>query len=190
MHERERVRRVYCVLNARALPYAEKCIQSLFLNVTEPVSLTLITDSDSDRQQIRDAVSGLRIREVHRWAVYAKAEADERARQVYNGLPNLQAFRCGHPCWRKLTDPPLFANPEDEMIILDPDLYFPNQFAFEATLERGLQLMWQRPSCLLPDEVVMRAYGLNVTLAHHVDIGVAQLRNCIDLAWFDWLVGS
>jgi len=32
--------------------------------------------------------------------------------------------------------------------------------------------------------------GILRKLAHHVDIGVAQLRNSLDLAWFDWLVGS
>jgi hypothetical protein len=50
--------------------------------------------------------------------------------------------------------------------------------------------MWQPPSCLLPDDVVMRVYALGVKLAHHVDIGVAQLRNSMDLDWLDWFIGA
>ena len=76
------------------------------------------------------------------------------------------------------------------MIILDPDLYFPNYFDFEQTPKAGVLLMWQPPSCLLPHEVVMSAYGACIRLAHHVDIGVAQLRNDLDLDWFDWLIAN
>jgi hypothetical protein len=60
----------------------------------------------------------------HAWHVCARAEADERAVTVLAPYPNIAAFRFGHPCWRKITDPLLFGAPGEEMIILDPDLYF------------------------------------------------------------------
>lgn len=183
-------RRVYCVLSARSLPYAEKCVSSLFAQATEDLDLTLITDGESDKAQIKDAVAALRLRPGQTWQVYSQGDADERALEVLARFPHLQQFRFGHPCWRKLTDPLLFAQPGEEMIILDPDLYFPNRFTFEPTPATGLLLMWQPPSCLLPDEVVKTAYRLQVPLAHHVDIGVAQLNNVMDLEWFDWFVGA
>lgn len=182
-------RRVFCVLSARALPYAEKAIASLFARAREPLALVLITDGESDKQQISSAVENFDVRAPHQWSVHSQAEADERASQVFAQHANLRQFRLGHPCWRKLTDPILFSAPGDEMIILDPDLYFPNQFHFEATPKAGLLLMWQPPSCLLPDQVVRAAYCARVKLAHHVDIGVAQLGNNLDLDWFDWLIG-
>ena len=51
-------------------------------------------------------------------------------------------------------------------------------------------LMWQRPSCLLPDEVVQKAIHSKVPLAHHTDIGIAQWRLPVDLDWLDWLIGT
>ncbi|MEO6515826.1 MAG: hypothetical protein ABIP18_09320 [Steroidobacteraceae bacterium] len=182
-------RKVFCVLSARALPYAEKGIASLFSRASEPVELTLITDEESDKTEIVAAVSNLPVSGNHSWTVHSQREADERADQLLARHAHLRQFRLGHPCWRKLTDPLLYSTPGDEMIILDPDLYFPNRFSFEPTPASGLLLMWQPPSCLLPDDVVRRAYSLGIPLAHHVDIGVAQLRNQIDLDWFDWLVG-
>ena len=74
------------------------------------------------------------------------------------------------------------------MVVLDPDLYFPNRFSFEPTPGRGVFLMWQRPSCLLPDDVVRKAIDAKIPLAHHTDIGVAQWRLPIDLDWLDWLI--
>jgi hypothetical protein len=177
-------------MSARALPYAEKGIQSLFANLLEPASLTIITDAESDKIRITEFVSGVPLLLDHEWAVYSQAEADERAAQIYGRHPNIRQFRNGHPCWRKLTDPVLFSDESDEMIILDPDLYFPNKFLFESSPGTGLQLMWQPPSCLLPDDVVMQVYALGVKLAHHVDIGVAQLRNSMDMDWLDWFIGA
>ena len=76
------------------------------------------------------------------------------------------------------------------MILLDPDLYFPNRFRFEPSPETGVLLMWQKPSCLFPPEVVGRAMNAGIRLAHHVDIGVAQWRAPVDLEWLDWLLGQ
>jgi hypothetical protein len=183
-------RRVFCVLSARALPYARHALISLFAHSSEPLSVVLITDTELDKQEIFNAVSSIGISPKHTWSVHSQAEADDRAETVFAGHANLRTFRLGHPCWRKLTDPILFSNAGEEMIILDPDLYFPNYFAFEQTPKGGVMLMWQPPSCLLPHEVVMSAYGASIRLAHHVDIGVAQLRNDLDLDWFDWLIAN
>lgn len=183
-------RKLFCVMSARALPYAEKGIESLFANVLEPVLLTIITDGPEDKSAIADSVSRIRLPSEHQWSIYSQNEADERASTVFRRYPHIEQFRRGHPCWRKVTDPLLFAAADEEMIILDPDLYFPNRFHFEPSPKTGLQLMWQPPSCLLPDEVVMQVYGLGVKLAHHVDIGVAQLRNNIDLDWLNWFIGA
>jgi hypothetical protein len=183
-------RKLFCVMSARALPYAEKGIQSLFSNLLEPVSLTIITDEEEDKKAIIESVSSVSLPLEHRWAVYSQSEADVRASEVLRRHPHIGQFRKGHPCWRKITDPLLFSAEDDEMIILDPDLYFPNKFYFEPSPKTGVQLMWQPPSCLLPDDVVMQAYALGVKLAHHVDIGVAQLRNNMDLDWLDWFIGA
>ena len=185
-----RRRKLFCVMSARALPYAEKGVESLFANALERVSLTIITDAEEDKATIAEAVSRVPLSLDHQWSVYSQSEADERASIIFHRHPYIEQFRRGHPCWRKLTDPLLFCAADDEMIILDPDLYFPNKFYFEPSPQTGLQLMWQPPSCLLPDSVVMKAYVLGVKLAHHVDIGVAQLRNSIDLDWFDWFIGA
>jgi hypothetical protein len=189
INERTR-RRVFCVLSARALPYAQYALQSLFAHSAEPLSVVLITDTPRDKEEVAEAVAAIGVFGPHRWSVHSQAEADERAEAVFARHANLRNFRLGHPCWRKLTDPLLFADADHEMIILDPDLYFPNHFAFEPTPMAGVQLMWQPPSCLLPHEVVMTAYGASIRLAHHVDIGVAQLRNNLDLDWFDGLIGN
>jgi hypothetical protein len=181
-------RKLYCVLSARSLPYARFAFQSLFAHCVEPVDLTLITDGEADKAAISVALGAIELREDQAWRVVSKLEADERAAEFYAGYPHIGGFREGHPCWRKITDPPLFARPGEEMIVLDPDLYFPNRFAFEPTPQAGIALMWQRPSCLLPHEVVMAAYEASIPLAHHVDIGVAQLRNRLDLAWLERLV--
>jgi hypothetical protein len=181
-------RRLYCVLSPRSLPYARLAFRSLFDHCLEPVDLTLITDEDADRDAIVATIEEIGSAAAHRWRVLGKREADERAETFYADYPLIAVFRDGHPCWRKITDPPLFAAPGEEMIILDPDLYFPNRFTFEPTPESGLALMWQRPSCLLPHEVVMAAYRGSIRLAHHVDIGVAQLRNRLDLPWLERLI--
>ena len=181
-------RQVFIVLSASALPYAEKGIESLTKNVMEPITLTLLTDDESDKTKINDALNALSLDARHTWQVFSQADADLRAETQFKDYPNIARFRMGHPCWRKITDPLLFSEPDAEIIVLDPDLYFPNFFKFEATPAKGIYLMWQPPSCLLPHETVMRAYNNGIKLAHHVDIGVAQLRNNLDMQWLDQLV--
>lgn len=181
-------RQLYCVLGSGSLPYARLAFQSLLARASEPLNLRLVTDAEADRAAIEAAMQATPNPAGHRWSVHAQAEIDDLAADGFAGLANLQAFRFGHPCWRKITDPLLLAAPGEEMVILDPDLFFPNRFSFEPTPPRGILLMWQPPSCLLPDETVRAAYAAGVPLAHHVDIGVAHARRNIDLAWLDWLI--
>jgi hypothetical protein len=76
------------------------------------------------------------------------------------------------------------------MVLLDPDLYFPNRFCFEPTPAAGLSLMWQRPNCMLPPHVVRAAMDAGIKLARHVDIGVSHWRSGGDLAWVNWMLGK
>tara|TARA_R110000782_G_scaffold78293_3_gene155905 strand:- start:91454 stop:92407 length:954 start_codon:yes stop_codon:yes gene_type:complete len=173
-------RNLYIVLSARSLPYARCCMASLARNAIEPLKVTLITDDASDKAALIDAIESFAIPETQIWQVFDKAEADHRAAKLYEAYPAIRAFREGHPCWRKITDPPLFAQPGEEMIILDPDVYFPNRFTFEPTPQTGLLLMWQHPNCLLPEEVVRKAFEDGVVMADHTDIGVAHARFPLD----------
>lgn len=183
-------RLVYCVLSARSLPYAAEAFRSLFAHCVEPLSLTLITDGAADKASLTDFMSSVPVTARQQWVVRDKEEADERASSKLSSHPNVAQFREGHPCWRKITDPLLFARDGEELLLLDPDLYFPNPFAFEPTPHEGLLLMHQPPSCLLPHEVVERAFDHHVRMAHHTDIGVAQIRAPLDLDWLDWLIGT
>ena len=184
------MRKVFSVLSSKSLPYAEKGFASLFRNALEPLDIIFITDTPEDKQAIIAAVTNLANPRNHPWQVFDKGDADERAEEQFQALDDLRAFRHGHPCWRKLTDPFLFSQAGEEVIILDPDLYFPNQFTFEPTPDRELLLMWQPPNCLYPPESVKAAIDASVKLTNHVDIGVAQVRNTIDWEWFNWLVGQ
>jgi hypothetical protein len=177
-------------MGANSLPYARFAIASLFENSLEALDLTFVTDEEADRTDILKALGELPAHPRHTTAVRIKSEIDELARVQFAGLPHLSKFRDGHPCWRKITDPLLLAQPGEEMVILDPDLYFPNRFRFETTPAKGILLMWQPPSCLLPDDTVMNAYRQGIALAHHVDIGVAHARKNLDLAWLDGVIAK
>jgi hypothetical protein len=187
------------VLSPRALSHARFALESLLRNHVEPMDLFLITDSEEDEQilagHLADHMETLPTAGASRSSIHSFVDLQEREAEVFRAYPRLRAFRAGHPCWRKITDPLLLsAGGEEsargkEMVLLDPDLYFPNRFAFEATPAEGLLLMWQPPSCLLPDETVRRAMDAGIPLAHHVDIGVAQWRTGVDLDWLDWLLG-
>jgi hypothetical protein len=164
-------------------------LESLFRNSLEAIHLRLITDSKSDKEELSEAAEALDSGR-HQWTVYSENDLAEREDVLFAGYENLHFFRRGHPCWRKITDPLLLGDPEEELVLLDPDLYFPNQFQFEPTPKSGLLLMWQRPNCLFPPEVVKTAINSGIRLAHHVDIGVAHWRASADLAWLDWLIGK
>lgn len=182
------VREVYMVLSPRALGYAKDALESLFRNANEPIHLRLITDSAPDKQELSEAVARLQTT-GHWWSVYAEDDLAGREAALFDRYANLRAFRRGHPCWRKITDPLLLSEPGAELVLLDPDLYFPSRFSFESTPSAGVLLMWQRPNCLFPPEVVNTSINAGIRLAHHVDIGVAHWRADADLEWLDWLVG-
>ena len=183
-------RRLYMVLSPRSLPYAQLALASLLRNCTEALHLHLITDHDSDKPVLMEALEAAQPpNSRHQWSVTAESELADREAEVFGAHPNLRAFRHGHPCWRKVTDPMLVSEPGAELVLLDPDLYFPSVFSFEATPARGLLLMWQRPNCLLPSEVVRAAFNSRVRLARHVDIGVSHWRASADLDWLEWLIG-
>lgn len=185
-----RPRLVHMVLSPRALPYAHFCLQSLVTQADEALRLRLITDSPQDAALLREELGRLAIPPRHEISVHDQKEADTIAESKLARYPNVRQFRQGHPCWRKITDPPLFADDGEEMVILDPDLYFPNLFRFEPTPPRGLRLMWQAPNCLLPRETVEAAIRGSYRLAHHVDIGVAHARAPLDWDWLEAFVGA
>ena len=188
--EQTTARRLFMVLSPRSLVYARCALESLFARSVEPLHLSLVTDSAEDKTRLAETLSEIGPGAQHRWSVFAEKELEDAEAQMFAGLSHLRAFRHGHPCWRKVTDPLLLSKPNQEMILLDPDLYFPNDFRFEPTPESGLLLMWQQPNCLLPPEVVRKAIEQDITLARHVDIGVSHWRAGDDLAWLDWLIGK
>ena len=174
-------RYVSMVLSPRSLSYSRRCLASLFRNAIEPIDVTLITDSAEDLVTIEEALEGIDtgfLRNSYR--VVGRAEADDRATEVYGRYPAIRAFRDGHPCWRKITDPNLFAPDGRELIVLDPDVYFPNPFTFEQTPAEGILLMYQRSNCLYPPPVVRLAFDRGIAMADHTDIGVCHWRAGFD----------
>ena len=149
-------RRLFMVLTPRSLSYARIAIESLFRNALEPFSLALITDSASDKETLLNEFRNLKTGSGN-ISIFDEADLSSRESETYALYPNIAKFRHGHPCWRKITDPILLSSDGEEITILDPDLYFPNKFRFEETPQSELLLMWQRPSCLLPADVVYNA---------------------------------
>ena len=184
------LRQIYMVLSPRSLGYARLALESLFVRAIEPLHVNLITDSASDGDSLREAVESIAPEARHTWSVTAEEELNDAESKRFGGLPNLRAFRHGHPCWRKITDPLLMGAPGAELVLLDPDVYFPRSFRFEETPMTGLKLMWQAPNCLLPPEVVRSAIGHGIRLARHVDIGVSHWRAGGDLEWLEWMIGK
>ena len=189
------LRQVYMLLSPKALGYACLALESLLRNSFEPLNLHLITDSENDKRLLTTFMLELAPDPCHRWSVTAETELLDREAILFANLPHLRGFRRGHPCWRKVTDPLLLSAPGEELVLLDPDLYFPNIFRFEPTPSSGVLLMWQKPNCLLPPEVVRAAIDARIPLAHHVDIGVSHWRagagsSGPDLQWIDWLIGK
>ena len=188
-------RRVFMVISPVSLGYARFALESLFRNCTEPIHLHLITDSAEDKDKLGLEMAAIAQRQsigTHQWSVYSEDDLADREAAIFGRYPNLRLFRHGHPCWRKITDPLLLSQgPEDEngeMVLLDPDLYFPNHFRFEPTPKTGVLLMWQKPSCLVPPQTVRAAMEQGIRFAHHVDIGVGAWRAPVDLEWIEWLL--
>ena len=179
---------VNCVLSSRSLSYSRLCLRSLARSSAEPLRLRLITDSSDDRDHLDRALRDTVEHHGHELSIAIKAEVDARAAAQWANYPGLRRFRDGHPCWRKITDPELFAEPGDEVVTIDPDVYFPNRFRFEDTAAMGLMLMWQRPNCLLPEALVASAFASDIPLADHTDIGVCQYRAPLPLATLEQLL--
>jgi hypothetical protein len=186
-------RKLYMVLSPHSWSYAKVALQSLFSNCEEDFELQLITDSEADKKFLTEVVAELSPPARHICRFVAEDDLADAEASRFAHYPNLRAFRHGHPCWRKITDPVLLSNPGEELVLLDPDLYFPNKFRFEASPKNGLLLMWQRPNCLLPSAVVRAALAAQISLARHVDIGVSHWRLSEDgaeLDWVEWLLGK
>ncbi|NNU15817.1 hypothetical protein HK107_05720 [Parvularcula sp. ZS-1/3] len=178
-------RRAFMCMGAFALPYAKKAITSLLEGSLEPVAMVILTDGPDDVAAVEAALADETIPEQHSVRVVGEEECAAVAEERWADWPALRQFRAGHPCWRKISDPLLFSEGSEEIIVLDPDLYFPGPFSFEPTPEEGILLMWQRNNCLGPVPAVWRAFEKGYRLAHHVDIGAAQLRaDTIDYQWF------
>ena len=183
-------RRIFMVISPRSLGYARYALESLLRNCLEPIHLHLITDSIADKALLVEEMTSHQNAGRHAWSVFAEEDFQQQEAAIFAHHPGIRQLRKGHPCWRKITDPVLLSRSGEEMVLLDPDLYFPNRFRFEETLDQGLLLMWQRPNCLLPAEVVNAALQAGIPLARHVDIGVAHWRAPVDLDWLEWLLGK
>jgi hypothetical protein len=181
-------RRVFMVLSPSSLGYSKFALESLFRNCDEQVHLHLITDSAADKDKLIEEITTRQNPGEHLWSVYSEEELADREEALFGPYPNLRLFRHGHPCWRKITDPVLLSEDHEEMVLLDPDLYFPNRFRFEPTPETGVLLMWQKPSCLVPPATVRSGMEQGIRFAHHVDIGVGGWRAPVDLEWMEWLL--
>ena len=183
-------RKVYVVLSPRSLPYSQHGLQTLLVHSLDALDIVLITDSAADREVLAAAAAAWKNPQRHKLRVTVSEELADLEASTFAQQPNLRSFRHGHPCWRKVTDPLLIGKEGEEVVILDPDLYFPNPFRFEPSPKQGVLLMWQRPNCLLPPEVVFSAVRNGIGLARHVDIGVAHWRTSADLDWLDWMLGK
>jgi hypothetical protein len=172
-------------LAASSLPYASLCVRSLAENLDGVEVIHLLTDTPGDQEQLQRAFAGL-----GRIKVQLSDELWEDGGNPMRKFAGLEKLRKGHPCWRKLTDPMLLARDGDEVLIVDPDVYFPRRFSFQKVGDGTLRLMWQKPNCLLPFSVVQMAFAKGIAMADHVDIGIAQYRAPLDLEWLNWLVES
>lgn len=172
-------------LSSYSLPYGSMCIRSLADNLQGDDAINLLTDSRGDQEQLQQAFDG-----SSRIKIHVSDELWEGSCNPMRGYAGLEKLRNGHPCWRKLTDPMLLAREGDEVVVLDPDVYFPRPFSFEKVGDETLRLMWQKPNCLLPFSVVEAAFAKGIALADHVDIGIAQYRSPLDLEWLNWVVES
>ena len=170
-------------LGASSLPYASICIRSLADKLQGDQQIHLLTDSPEDRLQLQEAFA-----DIARINVYWSDELWANPGNAMQRFPGIVRLREGHPCWRKLTDPMLVASDGDEVVVIDPDVYFLRPFDFEPVGDTSLRLMWQRANCLLPYSVVDAAFTRDIALADHVDIGIAQYRAPLDLEWLDWAI--
>ena len=180
---------VFMVLSSKTLPYSSLCLRSLFRNRRDAFRTVLLTDGEDDRARLTAFLdeAGLSGEGIE---ILVRAEVDERVETGIADRPNIRRFRGGHPCWLKVTDPRLLAAPGEEVVVVDPDLFFPNPFRFEPAPETGILLMRQGPNCLYPPDAVAGGFAAGLRLADHVDIGVAQYRReALDLDVLEEILG-
>jgi hypothetical protein len=189
-HDERDVFLISNLTNPKVEEYALPCLKSLLRNSLETLSLTIIIDRPEDKPRFRDDLAALPEAARHRVHVFDAQEAFARADDRFARYPNLRFLQRGHPCWRKVTDPLLFATPGREAVIIDPDVYFPNPFTFEPTPETGILIMHQPPNCLGPTEIVRRAFDAGIPMADHADIGVCHTHADTDLEWLDALIAT
>lgn len=179
---------IFMVAGGNASHYARLAIESLFKNCKDTFSFSVLTDSAHDKLVYEQILTDLRPDRSIALKVYDQADCDLKAATFFAHVTNVQQFRAGHPCWRKITDPSLFATENSNIIVLDPDIVFPSEFKFEPTIDGQLILMRQHRHCLLPSDVVMTAFRSGIRLAHHTDIGVAQ-HTVLPWLWIDDVIG-
>ncbi|MFN3218445.1 MAG: hypothetical protein ACE367_18275 [Acidimicrobiales bacterium] len=185
------MRRVFILMPSSALPYAHPCIRTMLANSVEPVHLRLIADDAAEQRILAEETARYIVPGRAEIDVIDEAEVADRIASQFPGLEGLRGLHAGHPCWRKIIDPLALSEPDDEIIVADPDLFFPNRFDFEPTPADGVMMMRQGPNCLLPPDAVRMAFDQGVRLANHVDIGVAQLRaGAVDPDWLNRVVSD
>lgn len=164
------------VASSKTISYSGLCIRSLVRNALDPMRIVILTDFEADRAVFADLFATPELKDVeHR--ILIKSECDALAEDLFAAYPHVRRFREGHPCWLKITDPLLVAErPEEDIVVLDPDLFFPNPFRFEPSPETGILLMRQGPNCLYPPEAVEAFFAAGIRMADHTDIGAAQFR--------------
>ena len=96
------------ILSPRSLPYAEKCVSSLFANSVERLNIRFLTDSDQDKHTLEDTIGQISNPYNQPWSVFSDEDVEPLSLAQWDTFPDLQSFRRGHPCWRKVTDPLLF----------------------------------------------------------------------------------
>lgn len=184
-------RRVFILLSSRSLPYAHLCVRTMLANAVEPVHLRLLGDDPADVERLETGVADIAVPQGSTLGFLTKDDVSGEISARHPGRRGLWSLHNGHPCWRKIIDPLILSAEDEEVIVTDPDLFFPNRYSFEPTPATGVAMMRQGPNCLYPPDAVRQTFDLGVKLANHVDIGVAQVRaGAVDLDWLDWLTSS
>lgn len=183
------MRRVFMLLSSKSLPYARTCIRTMMARCADPIRLRMIADDADEKARLVAETEAFVVPGRAEIEVVEEADVADLIAMKFPGLTSLQRLHAGNPCWRKIIDPIALSDDDDEIIVADPDLFFPNRFDFEPTPQDGVLLMRQGPNCLYPADAVRQALDHGLRLANHVDIGVAQMRvGAIDPEWLDWAI--